>query len=1698
MAFPGSIYAPPGVYTQTNFESPVQGIAANLRVPVFIGTGNQILSQANLEVVRGSSASVDQRVVDEDMTGRAIVSISPSGSVTLGAFDATRDRVQVRHYPIVTGAGTGTVATDTSAVSVTINGSPVVVLSMNANLGILKLSVAPELGDDVRVTYYFDRTDTQITDDVSEQVTSDAPVIYGQVGQNYTITTGVNDTLIFTVDEADEVVAVISASPVGGWNAAQLAAFINNAATGTSLTASTAINNFGATVLLLTADRDITVGNGTANSVVGFSNGDSTARNRVFYTFQQPIVDGSGGGVTTTDPSDVTVKVDGVQVIPTAVDGQTGAVTLPFAPEIGATVTIQYYFNSWQDTFDYLANRGITDITLCGVAPDRSDYIEGTDFVLKDDKILWGTAVLTSSGVHTTGSTFFNETQVSPTLVDVRQYLAPCTTVNATTFQLPLQPTTGNGRDTPLGVATFNKVANGRIDLPTNRPDLVYAYWGFSVNDALERGRVVVTKVDSATSTITLAEPVPTDATVFATFYYNTIVDQTYAVECITPGASGVGTYTIKNADGLSVFTPKFGTKSAGLSTITVEFPSGAEQTADCRLEIPFATTDYSGPVEEDVTVTFAAQDVTLAEFTVPSSGPYYPVRNESDNLQIAIDGTSVTTDLSDPTGNGTGFPAFYSGEIVQYDAASGHLKFDITNANNSVDLMIDGQLIQTETNVGYLDLEAARSAINWETWGIYNLTPALGGVDTIQLEGSIFSSDQNDYYNGWIIKITSGLAAGDKRTVTDYNGTTRVATVNAPWSGAIAPLDGYYLYNPVTRPKMRGTTRFVSGVDLSNGFFTLNLNYIGSATGNTPLVCSIAAVNYGSVASLVTGIQTAVDAAILVAFGVNNLLEIEVSADTSGRIVLALFRHPLDISSANLEVVEDATPADDFAILAGFDIDVAGGVQAKIDDCRVAYRPKEFYGPTTGQLNYDRLILRNRLIPGQSTDGQSVLDQTEVKVLGGTGASLFGLVPNEQGYAGIRGTIMPPTLYGEVGLSGGQSAVNGQPLIRFYAAGGTNPQNNIFKMTFEGTPITVEFTDDTGAAIPSGGFADVPLGRAVTANTVLNQIRTALTAAGFPATSVRQEGAGIRFRGQSSAASASIVIGDGNANDVLGFSDDETAFRTVVRTELLVSALMSDPNFLLGFTGAIAKSVKDNANATYLYIQETGNAVGGGPASSIYFEDAATDNALRPGVGLGVVAGDGNSGESAIDGFYVTSSDFVNGSGSANTSALNTGTGQDGNVGQTYRDAVTGLTFTVLPRAGNVAYPSGQYFTFTVRKNVTADSNIPVNSIPGVQLVVANTLGVAVGDTAVVETFEKGGNQPAVGDFYYVSYLYTKQDYNTALYTKLSAIEAAYGANTPLNPVTMASYLAILNGAVLVGIKQVQKDTDVDGDGVADVASESAYIAAIDDLEGVLPGGIAPDILTVLKGDSLSLFQYLAKHCDIQSSIRYRAERTAVVGVSAGTQPAQAGAIAQAVARTRFRLVYPDIANLTLSRADGATDTYLVDGTFLASALIGSLVSPTTDVATPWTGRRLFGFDRLARILDAVQQNQVAVKGVTVLEDRTPVIRVRQGLSSDMTNVLTRTPTVITIADEVQQQTRVTLDRFIGIKFLPGVTSQIEGQVSNTLKQLVAAQIITAYTGVKAKVSENDPTVAEVEAYYQPVFPLLYIVVTFNLRSSL
>jgi hypothetical protein len=1729
MAFPGSIYAPPGVYTQTFFDSPVQGLAASIRVPLILGTGSEILFQDSLEVVRGSSSSVDQRIVQEDETGRAVTAISEAGAVTLGAFDGAAVRIQVKNFPIVTGGGSGTTATNSSSINVTLNGSPVVVLAVDGTRGILTLSSAPKLTDTVKVTYFFNRTDTLITDTLTDQVGTSAPLIYGAVGQNFVITTDSNDTLAFTVDSADAVAVTLSESPTAGWTAAQVASFINSAATGTTLVASTATDNFGNTVLSLTADRDVIVGAGTANTTLGLTSGTDTARNKVFYTFQKAIVDGTNGGVTTTDPADVTVKVDGTQVIPTAVDGASGAVTLPFAPEVGAVVTCQYYFNSWQDTFDYLAHRNVTDITRCGLTPDRTDYTDGTDFVLKDDLILWGTAVLIESGTHTTGSTYFDDTQISGTLVDTRQYLAACPAyVDSSVsppvegrkiFTLPLTPTTGNGRNSLISSATYLSVTNGRVDLPTNRPDLVLVYWGFSLSDAVNRGAVEVTQVDSDNSRVTLAAAVPVGASVYATFYYNTIQDVEYTLTSVSEGASGVGTFSVDDADGDAMYTALYSTKSAGLATITVQFPSGSENTADTRFESPFTTTLFTGPVEEDVTVTFSTRNATLGSYTVPNPGPYYIIAGASDNFDVEIDAASLTggfVNLSDPMGSGAGFSAQLVGDEIGYDADSGGITYEIDATNESLDLQVDGVLLNalaaadaTATAANYV------AALNQEAHGIFGATASAGASGSITIPAASDPSDVDDHYNGWSVVCTSGTGNGVVvRTVTDYVGSTGVLTLDGGVTYDATSV--FSLWNSESAPYMTGATRFLSSTTITLGEYdALVFSYTGSAGGQETFSATganvIVAGVYTSASALATAVQTAVNAAIAAG---TLAPQVTVGTDTSGRLTFTLECDPADTAGGYLEFVTGASTAVDFAVLAGLDTHTAQGGQAKVVNAPIA----RVFSFSATPLVHDRIILRNRLIPGNggSMDGAFILGLTQLEVLGGTGATQAGLTAKETGLSGIRGTVMEPTLAGIVGFGDGQvaggtysDARDSQPVVTFYAAGGTTAQNNVLKFTFEGTPVTVEFTDATGTAIASGASADVPLGPVASVNTILGQISAAMTTAGLSAVPV-QEGAGWRLRGDLSTTAASIVVGTGSANTALGLSDGDIAYRTELDVKVLVSAMMAHANSTLSlslftWSGAsgyfafagLAKRVTDSANAAYIYLQSLGNA-GAGTTSSIAIDAAASDSSTLPGTGLGMADGDGGTGEDAIDGFYVTSSDTANGSGTANTSVLNSGTGQDGYVGQTYRDAITGLTFTILPRSGGSSYPAASTVTLTSRANVTTDSNLPVNTIPGLELTVSNTLDIPAGDTGLVTTYDKGGSQPSVGDVFYVSYEYTKSDYTAALFTKMTTIEAAYGSNSTENPVVLASYLAILNGAVVVAVRQVQKDSDADGDGVLDTATLAAYMAAVDDVEGALPGGVYPDTLTCLKGDSTTLFQYMAQHCDIQSSMRYRSERTAIGGLSAGTEPSDAGTVAEAIKRYRFRMVYPDLYTLSLSTSDGTVESYLVDGTYAAAAVAGGRAAPSIDVATPWTGGRIVGLDTVARVLDAVEQNQVAVRGLTVIDQQQSVIKIRQGLTTDMTSVLTKLPTVITIADEVQRQARGALERYIGSKFLAGITGQIETQMNTTLKQLKAAQIIAAYTGVSAKVSEDDPTAAEVEAYYQPVFPLLYIILTFNLRASL
>lgn len=1765
MAFPGRNYAPPGVYTQTFFDSPIAGGIDTLKIPVFVGEGNELLTQRNLELVRGSSSTADQRIFKEDLTGRAVVSINTFGEVTLGDFDGEITRVQTRKFPIVNGDGTGTTATRSADVSVEINGEQVIVLSLDGESGVIELVQAPQPGDEVRVTYFFNRTDTLITDDVSSQVSDDNAIIRGQVGvadedapeatsppetlsfnadilnAQGQVVVPANNVLLLTVDGEDVTIGI---PPRDDYTVADIANVINASLVG-SLVASRFTNNFGLSALQLVADQDLAIGNGSANAALGLVAGDVATRTRTFYTFQGPIVDGTNGGVTTTNPADVTVTVDGDEVVPTSVDGSLRAITLPFAPEAGATVEITYYFNAWQDTFDYLQHLNVQDILQVGDVPNSSSFIEEADFVLRDDRIHWGTSVSVESGLHTEGFEFFDDTQITTLLIDNKTYMTPATAVTDTStgnvvesntqFQLALAPTLGNGRDTSLGQDLFQTVANDRIDLPVNRPDVIDAYWGFSVQDALDRGAVEIDRVEG--SVITLKEAVPVGATVYATHFYNVLTDNEYTVEVVTPGVSGVGTYQIFDQGGNTVFNLTFdaGSKGSSLTGIPINWPSGSELSDDLRFE-SVSGNQFTGPVQEIVTVQFASREATPAKYTVPGDGDYEIVEDRSDRANVYVDGAVLNNngagdaglDLSNPSGFDAGFFAsLVSGEIDYTGGASATVgqTYDLTTSetlNLTIDGVITPMVVEATTNV---TVDHFVTKIN-EAVGGHQSTLVAAAATTATLDAAV-RSGIDDYYNGWVIVIgdPSG-AAGEFFEITDYDGGTGVATIDGTW--AVTPLagDDYYIYDPDALTKLTGLTRFDGSVETAAGNYDkLAFSYVGTtATTGGAITADIGNGPFATAADLATEVQTQINAAVTAAaIAPMAGFQVFVDADPEGRLQFSIQLPGVD-SAGYFAFVDGATVAEDFAILAGLDTDATiSGSQAKLLQGPIARR----YTPTSGTtLLHDRLVLRNRILPGSDGSLASIgfEDQQSLSVGNGSGNEKTGLEAGDFGMGADKAVVDPASLFGHVGFVSGQGTTFGddrdyQPAVIFYDGSGANPANNVLEFTLDGVPVSVTFT-------ASGSGTLTALGPASVTDSVLEQIISAMAA--LPGTPfgnavnirdtlqlVRQEGAGLRLTSALSSVSSSVIIGAGSANSVLGFTEGDTSTRGLVSPYVLASAFNSNRHSTLStwlhdFSATTTNYFSDDALAwvqldgtgnEYLYLQS--NTLG--TTSAIQWRQSTvggvqTDDVLFPTTGLLVPNLDGAVGEEALDGFFVTSNNS-NGSGSANDSVLNNGVGADGIVGQTYRDDVTGLTFTILPRGFQdnpngpwLSYPTGSNATFRIEVSDTfeTDANIPHNALGGVELTVANTLDVAEGDSAVVSTFERGGNEPAIGDIYYVSYQYTKDDFDTSLFTRLSAVEDNYGEISPDNPVSLAASLAYINGAQLIGITQVQRASD------GAQATLTDYRDAVDELEGFLPGQIQPDIITLLRGDSLDLYQYLKRSCVRQSSIRFRAERTAVLGVSGGTSPRDVQDWAQALGETRVRLVYPDVATLSITNELSETTTYLVDGTQIAAAMVGSVVSPNLDVATPWTGRSLVGFNQLGRRLDAVIANETAIRGVTVLTDRPPFLRVRQGFTTDMSNILTRLPTITLIADEVQRQSRAVLENFIGVKFIPGILSQVEGRLSMLLKSLVAAQIISNYTGVEANPADDDPTVAEVEAFYSPIFPLLYIVLTFHLRSQL
>lgn len=1679
---PFTTYAPPGVYTRTIAEPVIGQLLGGLRIPVLIGTGQETLTQTDFEIVRGSSSLADTPIFGEDVTGQWFVG-GTAANPTLGKQDGNRVKFRVRNYPIVDGGGTGKVTYDVSKVSVSVDGSPAVVSALDGVHGIVTLLVPPSADSVVTINYYFHRKDTRVLDDVSAQVSAGPAVLVAPKAESYNVTAGASDTLVLIVNDTSS--ASIKLTPGTSRAATDIANDVN-AANVAGLTASVHVDAQGQNHVQFVATGNVQVGSGNANGVLGLNPGDYTNRSKVFRVFNGPIVDGSDGGVTTTDPSKVVVLVNGAQVLAKAVDGKNQSVTLPAAPAAGSVVTIQYYFNTFQDTFDYLPNSNIVTVGNVGIAPGRRDYLNGPDFVIinqgDQSLIQWGTAFQVFAGAQT-GTVALDSTQVTGMLVDNRIYGAPCTryvdpttaTVSQTKFVLPLSPTTGNGRDTPLGTSLYQTISNGRIDLPTNRPDLVTVHVGKTWRDARVKPPVTVLSVDSATNAVVLASPVPADYQVFATFWYNVINDDAYTLSVVTSGPSEVGTYTITSAKDGALFGAKFGTKS-GLSH-TVQWPSGSESVPDAIF------TGAGTPVPETVTVKFmdSLDPATNASFSSAGAEPYDIYASSRNFGGVVVDGNpAVTVDLSLP------FAAQFLGQPVGTS-----LTFLSTDY---LVVSVDGVLIAPVSLNGLTTMSQVVTALN----------AAIDSDTQVHADGSgTFASTSP---NNLASVTTSGssrvLLIRGRNVPSSTNGLVSSVSVLSPT--AAGQTDGSSKLGLTPNQTAYGSSSAINQPAVLIGTQTAPFSITTGVNDQFQLSVDgldVGAVLPGGAAVTLDDVVAAVNDAYVSVASAGDLATFTADVITLANSLRTAYS--VHIASTTYHVAADSV--DTLTLSTATDLATAIALLNQIESKFNAHLTQSGVHELNDAFNAVSL--------------PAAVDLKSAVALAHALKDAFNLHLVQKGVHGHNDTVDSiASIPNATDLSSAITLVNAAKMDfdAHLSQSGVHLANDATNIVTTATAVDqttaialanaikaafnahlsqsgVHVVNDTTNAVTAADATNL-----ASLQTLANAIQTAFDAhlvqtqgvyhvhgtndvANGVSANVSQlvarAGQGINFgklvlaSRTNTVSSQLLVKSTGSANSALGFVSGISASRTQPTAAKIAGALNANSSFA---SLAAAYSIQAPGLGRFLEIVSRTS----GAFSTVAFS-AVANSALIPDTGLGIVPGVSSAvGEPDQAGFQVSSS-----AGAAGSNGY-------GFPGQTYTDATTGLRFTVLPAAVG-DYDDGGSFTLVVSPNFVADASIPVRAVPGLELTVFNTLNMNAGTTAVVNTYAPTGNHPAIGDVFYVSYNYAKSDLKTQLFRDLKTIQANFGTPTPDNPLSLGAQLALLNGAVLIGLKQVLRTPG------GSQASVGSFTAAIDEQRKALPGNVKPDVIAPL-GTDPNIFSYLSQHCIFMSSPRQEGERIAIVGPAAGTSPIGAQAIAQGLSSELMVLTYPDSYVISIQDNQGNLTDQLVDASFMAAALAGSTCNPSIDVATPLTRRQITGFKSTGRVLDPTEANQTAVKGVTIIESVESGLRVRHGLTTRIDTVITRTPSVTLTIQLVQQTMRRVLDPYIGQKFTGTLLKSVENAMTGAFAQLIDSQIVAKVAGITASVDDNDPTVMRSEAIYVPVFPLEYIVSTLQIRVRL
>jgi hypothetical protein len=188
------------------------------------------------------------------------------------------------------------------------------------------------------------------------------------------------------------------------------------------------------------------------------------------------------------------------------------------------------------------------------------------------------------------------------------------------------------------------------------------------------------------------------------------------------------------------------------------------------------AATIYVGPIQN--TSGTPITNAVVGDFRIVKNGTAATLsgatvtHDVNGHYTIALTTTNTDTKgrLTIASGNTAHTMPTHSYSVVASETFNALITNDITSAVVRVSGDQFGNTLSIPSLATKSTVPALRSA-----------TAQAGGANSITLDS--FSSDVTDLFANMVILLTSGTGEGQTRTISTYNGTTKVATVSAPWT---------------------------------------------------------------------------------------------------------------------------------------------------------------------------------------------------------------------------------------------------------------------------------------------------------------------------------------------------------------------------------------------------------------------------------------------------------------------------------------------------------------------------------------------------------------------------------------------------------------------------------------------------------------------------------------------------------------------------------------------------------------------------------------------------------------------------------------------------------------------------------------------------------------------------------------------------